>query len=422
MQIDVFFRDVLLGVLDRDDQDHFTFTYAPSVPAKHALAIGMPMTQREWKSRTLFPIFQVSYPEGFLERLLEKRLDNEGMHASELNTLLASGQKRIGNLRLVPHGELPRARPLELMYAGADFEASCLADLDRVAIGNLPGISGGFPKYLSSAPSQDSSSSEPLWIVKTNDADHPELTVLEFFGMEVSRRMGLPTATTVLSPDGEHLYVKRFDVAEDGTALQFACSLLGRPARDKYASSIERVIRIIRSTVAPEAAARSCADLFGQYILASAIRNGDAHLKNFGVLYSPGSSPRLSPAYDVLTMGAYAPRANNGDALDGMALTLRGTRRWPSQADLDALARLCGVSSLEKQDWYERLGAAIIGVSREVEKFCYDSRALPTVKRLVRMLELWSIGCAHISPSASSAALRVSRGQAASKLYKSTEG
>lgn len=412
MQIDVFFRDVLLGVLDRDDQDHFTFTYAPSVPAKHALAIGMPMTQREWKSRTLFPIFQVSYPEGFLERLLENRLANEGMHASELDMLLASGKNRIGNLRLVPHGEIPRARPLELSYAGADFEASCLADLDRVAIGNLPGISGGFPKYLSSAPSRDSSSSEPLWIVKTNDADHPELTVLEFFGMEVSRRMGLPTATTVLSPDQEHLYVKRFDVNADGAPLQFedVCSLLGLPARDKYASSIERVVHIIRGTVAPEAAARSCSNLFGQYVLVSAIRNGDAHLKNFGVVYSPSSSPWPSPTYDMLTMGAYAPRANDGDALDGMALTLRGTRRWPRQADLDSLAHLCGVSSVEKENWYERLRAAINGVSLEVEKFCQDSCAAPTAKRLVRMLELWSIGCAHISPNASSTALMVSRG------------
>ncbi len=412
MQIDVFFRDVLLGVLDRDDQDHFTFTYAPSVPAKHALAIGMPMTQREWKSRTLFPIFQVSYPEGFLERLLEKRLDNEGTHACEMDMLLASGQKRIGNLRLVPHGEFPRARPHELIYAGADFEASCLADLDRVAIGNVPGISGGFPKYLSSAPSQDSSSSEPLWIVKANDADHPELTVLEFFGMEVSRRMGLPTATTVLSPDQEHLYVKRFDVNADGAPLQFedACSLLGLPARDKYASSIERVVHIIRGTVAPEAVARSCSNLFGQYVLVSAIRNGDAHLKNFGVVYSPGSSPWPSPTYDMLTMGAYAPRANDGDALDGMALTLRGTRRWPRQADLDSLAHLCGVSSVEKENWYERLSAAINGVSLEVEKFCQDNCAATTAKRLVRMLELWSIGRAHISPNASSTALEVSRG------------
>lgn len=417
MQIDVFFRDVLLGVLDRDDQDHFTFTYAPSVPATHALAISMPVTQIKWEGRTLFPIFQVSHPEGFLERLLEKRLDNEGMHASELDMLLASGQNRIGNLLLVPHGELPRIRPLNLIDAGSDFEASCLADLDKVAIGNLPGISGGFPKYLSSAPGQNSSSMDPLWIAKTNDADHQELTVLEFFGTEVSRRMGLPTATTVLSSDQEHLYVKRFDVTADGTALQFedACSLLGLPARDKYASSIERVVHIIRSIVAPEAASRSCSNLFGQYVLASAIRNGDAHLKNFGVLYSPGSSPQLSPTYDMLTMAAYAPLANDGDALDGMALTLRGTRRWPRQTDLDSLAQFCGVSSAEKADWYERLGAAISRVSLEVENFCHNTCAASTAKRLVRMLELWSIGCIHISPNASSTALKVSRGVSGSQ-------
>lgn len=412
MQIDVFFQDVLLGVLDRDDQDHFTFTYAPSAPAMHALAIGMPTTQPKWKSRTLFPIFQVSYPEGFLERLLEKRLDNEGMQTTELDMLLASGQKRIGNLCLVPHGELPRTRPLELIDAGTDFEASCLADLNKVAIGNLPGISGGFPKYISSAPGQKSSSMAPQWIAKTNDADHRELTVLEFFGMEVSRRMGLPTATTILSSDREHLYVKRFDVTADGTALQFedACSLLGLPARDKYASSIERVVHIIRSTVAPEAAVLSCSNLFGQYVLASAIRNGDAHLKNFGVLYSPGSRPQLSPTYDMLTMGAYAPRANDGDALDGMALTLRGTRRWPRQADLDSLAHLCGVSSVEKQNWYERLCAAICSVSLEVGTFCHAGCSASTAKRLVRMLELWSLGCAHIAPNASSTSLKVSRG------------
>ncbi|MNR12790.1 hypothetical protein D3C85_1291650 [compost metagenome] len=117
----------------------------------------------------------------------------------------------------------------------------------------------------------------------------------------------------------------------------------------------------------------------------------------------------------MLTMGAYAPRANDGDALDGMALTLRGTRRWPRQADLDSLAHLCGVSCVEKEDWYERLGAAISRVSLEVERFCHDSCAASTAKRLTSMLELWSIGCAHISPSASSAALKLSRGVSGSQ-------
>jgi len=368
MQIDVFFRDVLLGVLDRDVHGAFTFTYAPAVPTTHALSLNMPTSRREWKSRTLFPIFQVSYPEGFLERLLEARLGKEGVQASELEMLLASGQHRVGTLRRLPHGGPVESTYLERTDEDGNVETSCLADLETTSLGKLPGISGGFPKYLGSVPGRSSPAPARQWIVKTNDADHPELTILEFFGMEVSRRMGLPTATTVLSQDGERLYVKRFDISEDGAPLQFedTCSLLGLPARDKYACSIERVVHVIRSIVAPEEANLVCSNLFGQYVLASAIRNGDAHLKNFGVLYSPTSSVQLSPVYDMLTMGAYAPRANDGDAFDGMALTLRGTRRWPRQADLDALATLCSVSSEEKDEWYRRLHEAISSVSLSV--------------------------------------------------------
>lgn len=406
MQIDVFFRDVLLGVLDRDVRGDFTFTYEPAVPATHALSLNMPASTRKWRSRTLFPIFHVSYPEGFLERLLEARLAKEGVQASELEMLLACGQHRIGNLRLLPHAGSAETSHLDRTDEDAHIETSCLADLETTPLGKLPGISGGFPKYLGTLPGWSSPASARQWIVKANDADHPELTTLEFFGMEVSRRMGLPTATTILSHDREHLYVERFDMEEDGTPLQFedACSLLDLPARDKYACSIERVVHVIRSIVAPEEANLVCSNLFGQYILASAIRNGDAHLKNFGVLYSPTSSVQLSPVYDMLTMGAYAPRANDGDAFDGMALTLRGTRRWPRQADLDALAKLCGISSEEKEDWYRRLQEAVSSVSMGVLEFCRSGIYQPATSRLARMLDLWSFGCASVSPPASAVA------------------
>lgn len=406
MQIDVLFRDVLLGVLDRDVQVDFTFTYEPAVPATHALSLNMPASTRKWRSRTLFPIFQVSYPEGFLEQLLEARLAKEGVQASELEMLLACSQHRIGNLRLLPHAGSAGTNYLTRTDEDAQVETSCLTDLETSPLGNLPGISGGFPKYLGTVSGRSSPASARQWIVKANDADHPELTTLEFFGMEVSRRMGLPTATAILSHDKERLYVERFDIEEDGMPLQFedACSLLGLPARDKYACSIERVIHIIRTIVAPEEDSWAFSNIFGQYVLTSAIRNGDAQLKNFGVLYSPSASPQLSPVYDMLTMGAYAPRANDGDAFDGMALTLRSTRRWPRPADLDALATLCSVSSAEKEEWYRRLGEAISSVSMEVLEFCRSANYDPATSRLGRMLGLWSFGFATISPLASAVA------------------
>lgn len=75
------------------------------------------------------------------------------------------------------------------------------------------------------------------------------------------------------------------------------------------------------------------------------------------------------------TMGAYAPRANDGDPLDSMALTLRGRRRWPRQADLDSLAHLCGVSSVEKENWYERLPSMKIELKLEHEEYMAHHRS-----------------------------------------------
>lgn len=88
--------------------------------------------------------------------------------------------------------------------------------------------------------------------------------------------------------------------------------------------SKQTILNAIRSIVSAEEANQVCSNLFSQYVLESAIRSGDAHLKNFGVLCEHRLRPQLSTAYDMLTMGAYAPRANNGDALDGMARKSRG--------------------------------------------------------------------------------------------------
>ena len=66
------------------------------------------------------------------------------------------------------------------------------------------------------------------------------------------------------------------------------------------------------------------------------IRNGDAHLKNFGLIYPSLSGPvRLAPAYDLVTTPVYIPQ-------DSMALTLGGSTRWPGRDKLKRLGQsLC---------------------------------------------------------------------------------
>src|SRR6218665_3293850 len=59
------------------------------------------------------------------------------------------------------------------------------------------------------------------------------------------------------------------------------------------------------------------------------IENGDAHLKNFGLLYRSGDDAQLSPAYDLLTTTCYPSLAR-----DIPALTLGGRKTWTAHREL----------------------------------------------------------------------------------------
>jgi len=62
-----------------------------------------------------------------------------------------------------------------------------------------------------------------------------------------------------------------------------------------------------------------------------ALRNGDAHLKNLGIVYDDVlGEARLAPVYDLVTTSIYLPK-------DSLALTLNGTTQWPNNKVLRRL-------------------------------------------------------------------------------------
>ena len=68
--------------------------------------------------------------------------------------------------------------------------------------------------------------------------------------------------------------------------------------------------------------------LFALIALYCALRNGDAHLKNFGIVYDDvQGEARLAPVYDLVTTSVYLPQ-------DSLALTFNGSSKWPSAKDL----------------------------------------------------------------------------------------
>lgn len=393
MRLVVDVGGVQVGVLSQSD-DGYEFIYLEHVDPTLAVSLRMPTSQRSWRSRELFPAFQVSMPEGWLLHQVEDTLTAVGLQATPLRILEAVGVDMVGDLQF--REQVPGAPRVSV--TGADGRVGGEREFfPRTR--QWPGISGGFPKTLRTRKGESG-----YWIRKADDEDHAGLSLIEYFGMRVSSAAGLPTPEIRLSEDGRSLWVMRFDVAPSGERLAFEdmCSLMGLPASGKYDGSVERVVRVIKEVVAPHDVRQACETFYARYLLAAAIRNGDAHLKNFGLLYPRGGSPEVAPVFDMLTMAVYAPRRNDGDAHDGMALMLRGSRRWPSRDDLDVLAQLCEVSTESRSEWHRRIWCAINKVAEDAHKMAPGIQDLATHQRLDRMCELWRIGAHSLLLSADS--------------------
>ena len=90
--------------------------------------------------------------------------------------------------------------------------------------------------------------------------------------------------------------------------------------------------------------------LFEYVTLSVMVRNGDAHLKNFGILYrhpEARADTRLAPLYDVVTTSAYDMANTRGETMADrtMALKMNGTKKYPGRSDLLEFGKLCFVKT-----------------------------------------------------------------------------
>src|SRR3989441_10629879 len=130
------------------------------------------------------------------------------------------------------------------------------------------------------------------------------------------------------------LVVDRFDLRPDGTyrGLEDFCVLNARRTDEKYRGSYETsVMKRFKQFANSPAVLADGEKLFTLIALNCSLRNGDAHLKNFGIVYDDVlGEARLAPVYDLVTTSIYLPK-------DSLALTLNGTPQWP---DSKVLRRL----------------------------------------------------------------------------------
>jgi serine/threonine-protein kinase HipA len=125
-----------------------------------------------------------------------------------------------------------------------------------------------------------------------------------------------------------------------------------------------------------------------------ALRNANAHLKNFTVTYTTDRDVSLAPVYDIVTVNAYRKFEH-----EIPALPLKGKRIWTSGQllDLYAASRL-GLSATDRAHCVQSVRAAIDMVAPRVAE---HAERYPEFREIAQnMLDAWGEGLEDISPTA----------------------
>jgi serine/threonine-protein kinase HipA len=365
------------GILTRSDlaEADYLFGYRAGCPPQSAISLTMPVIADQYDSTgALHPIFEMNLPEGALLEQLRLGFAKAVPDFDDLNLLAIVGRSQIGRLRYRVGGEAPGEVPAQnlqaiLKYDGADDLFEDL--LDRYAVHS--GISGVQPKFLlreAGVALERLTERGATHIVKSFDPRrYPELAANEYFCLQAARHAGMNTSRVRLSENRRILLVDRFDMAADGRYLgcEDFCVLSALRAHGRYSGSYELIARRVGQFVSGSQQAHAFEQLFGLVALSCAVENGDAHLKNFAVLYQDAENVvSLAPAYDVITTTVYQAR-------DVLALTLANSKQFPSRDALTAFGRsACGLSAVRVKQALERVYDGVRAAQRDMRRYARD--------------------------------------------------
>jgi len=391
------------GLLDRYGERGGTFAYLPDTPAARAVSVTMPVRLPSWSVPFgLPPIFEMNLPEGFLRERLRLAFAKSTGTFDEFDLLSIVGRSQIGRIRYTGdkeqlHEDVPFQSVDEIL------ERKRGGDLFRYLLekfASFSGMSGVQPKILVrdekafaemehtghrlSASYRGATHIVKLW----EPNEYPQLAANEYFCLTAARRCGLEVPPFRLAEDGMALVIDRFDLRMDGTYRGFEdfCALNARRTEEKYRGSYEthvmkRLVQFANSTQVNQDTEK----LFILIALNCALRNGDAHLKNFGIVYDDVlGEARLAPVYDLVTTSVYLPK-------DSLALTLNGSTNWPTAKELRRLGETrAGGAPAKIRQILARIAEAIEETAGEVELYGKEHREFAELGR--RMVQEWRNG------------------------------
>lgn len=378
----------------------YEFRYLQTDPAQAAVALLMPPAQQlTWQDGDLFPPMDQNLPEGDLFMKIRELFPKQPM--TPMHMLALVGRNGIGRLgySLPDHTPTPMPRALSKSdLLGTAYTPEVFNELVAAYLSTGAGIAGMQPKIM--VPDRPIVPI-PSLIVKAASPAYPGLAANEFLCLTAASEAGIETPTFALSDDGQMLVLDRFDlvVHDNGRVERLGfediAALAGMRVRDilsdrKYQGSYQRIAELLRQMQLPS---DNLHRFFEQVAFSIMVRNGDAHLKNFGLLYRSTEQVWLAPMFDVVTTSIYTyTQYAGGPELEDRTLALKlfagkhHSKAYPTKEELEDFGRrVCGVSQPART--LERIAQAM---HRTMEKAKSDPRVPKALQ--AQLAQAWASG------------------------------
>ncbi|MBA1438020.1 MAG: type II toxin-antitoxin system HipA family toxin [Epsilonproteobacteria bacterium] len=361
-KIDVAVANKKVGELFYEQhEDRYIFNYTQK---GDAISLIMPYRVSSYIHKNkLHPIFDMNMPEGYLFEILKQYIAKEYGYLDDFlifSYLCPNIQSRLIYESWCTKSDVVSFDLEDILQNDTTDTFTNLVQtyLSKNAIGGVQ------PKSLAFLRDKESLLTKE-YIVKTWGEEYENLALNEYFCLKALKKAGVKTANVQLSKNKRFLVVERFNYDkknEQFLGFEEVLTLLGKNKEQKYSGSYESVAKIIYSVTTNKL--ESMQSYFAVVVMNYLLKNGDAHLKNFGILYSNDCKDiYFAPAYDIVNTVVYHHK-------DRPALTMFGKKIWFGKKELLKFGvQECFLSKKEVQRIYKRCIQSLQSTITEIEEY-----------------------------------------------------
>ena len=359
----------------------FVFNYTKNI-APISLIMPYKSSSYIWKNK-LHPIFDMNMPEGYLFEILKKYIAKEHGYMDDFlifSYLCANIQSRLTFDSWCDKNEFLSFDLKEIL--NNDTKDTFTKIVETFLTKNA--ISGVQPKSIALLEDKESCTTKE-YIIKTWGDEYEELALNEYFCLKTVEKVGVKIPNIQLSKNNKFLVVERFNYDKsDNTFLVFEeiLALVGKNKDEKYSGSYEQIAKIVYSVSSEKL--HCMKNLYQLIVMNYLLKNGDAHLKNFGILYDKDfKNIQLAPAYDVVSTVVYFYK-------DRPALSMFGKKMWFGKKELVKFGCLsCFLSKQEAEKFYDDCVKSLKISIDELKNYIKTHKDFEQIGQ--RMIDVWTL-------------------------------